>query len=79
MDTNWIVSRNGSSVFNYDYSVNKMKYNKVIEDQYQIAKLKRELREIRKKLKEVENIKTKLELYKQSKLIKLREYWIKRF
>lgn len=56
-----------------------MKYNKVIEDQYQIAKLKRELREIRKKLREVENIKTKLELYKQSKLIKLREYWIKRF
>lgn len=74
MDTNWIASRNGSSVFNYDYSRNKMKYNKVIEDQYQIAKLKRELREIRKKLKEVENIKTKLELYKQSKLIKLREY-----
>lgn len=79
MDTNRIVSRNGSSVFNYYLSGNKMKYNKVIEDQYQIAKLKRELREIRKKLREVENIKTKLELYKQSKLIKLREYWIKRF
>ena len=74
MDTNCIVSRNGSSVFNYYLSRNKMKYNKVIEDQYQIAKLKRELRDIKRKLKEVENIKTKLELYKQSKLIKLREY-----
>lgn len=54
-----------------------MKYNKEIQKQYEVQKLKREIKQLSKVIKELESERIRLSLHRQSRILKLRGRGIK--